>query len=199
MIRVYRIPFSTNVERVALAAAHKGLEVEWIDVDPDDRSPVRELSGQELVPVLEHDGRVISDSPKILRYLEQLRPEPPLWPRERARAAEVDTFVDWFNLVWKRAPNRIYAEEGADVEKLGGHMRAALERFEALLDGREFLFGDFGVADITAFPFLKYAELGLPEGDDHRFHVILVEQQPLGPQHERLRAWIHRVDALPRA
>ena len=39
-MRVYRIPFSTNVERVALAAGHKGLPIEWIDVDPDDRSPV---------------------------------------------------------------------------------------------------------------------------------------------------------------
>ena len=53
MIRVLRIPLSTNVERVALALAHKGLEVEWVDVDPDDRSPVVALSGQELVPVLE--------------------------------------------------------------------------------------------------------------------------------------------------
>jgi len=39
-MRIYRIPFSTNVERVSLAVGHKGLEVEWIDVDPDDRSPV---------------------------------------------------------------------------------------------------------------------------------------------------------------
>ena len=39
-LRVYRIPFSTNVERVALAAGHKGLEVEWVDVDPHDRSAV---------------------------------------------------------------------------------------------------------------------------------------------------------------
>ena len=27
-LRLYRIPFSTNVERVALALAHKGVEVE---------------------------------------------------------------------------------------------------------------------------------------------------------------------------
>jgi glutathione S-transferase len=34
MLRIYRIPYSTNVERVALALGHKGLEAEWIDVDP---------------------------------------------------------------------------------------------------------------------------------------------------------------------
>ena len=32
--RVYRIPFSTNVERVAIAAGHKGIAIEWVDVDP---------------------------------------------------------------------------------------------------------------------------------------------------------------------
>jgi len=31
-LRVYRIPFSTNVERVALAAGHKGVELEWVDL-----------------------------------------------------------------------------------------------------------------------------------------------------------------------
>ncbi|MGD0714299.1 MAG: glutathione S-transferase N-terminal domain-containing protein [Gaiellaceae bacterium] len=49
---VYRIAFSTNVERVALAPGHKGIELEWVDVDADDRSPVELVSGQPLVPVL---------------------------------------------------------------------------------------------------------------------------------------------------
>ena len=56
-VRVLRIPFSTNVERVALGLGHKGLEVEWVEVDPADRTPVRELSGQDLVPVLDTAAR----------------------------------------------------------------------------------------------------------------------------------------------
>ena len=62
MIRVWRIPFSTNVERVALALGHKGLEAEWVDVDRNDRTTVIEASGQPLVPVLEDDGKLIADS-----------------------------------------------------------------------------------------------------------------------------------------
>ena len=37
MIRVWLIPFSTNVERLSLALAHKGAEAKAIEVDPDDR------------------------------------------------------------------------------------------------------------------------------------------------------------------
>ena len=105
LIRCFRIPFSTNVERVALAAGHKGIPIEWIDVDPDDRSAVRELSGQELVPVLVHGDEVVNDSPRILDWLEARVPEPSLYPRDPARRAEVEIFVQWFNRVWKVAPN----------------------------------------------------------------------------------------------
>ena len=106
-IRVHRIPLSTNVERVALACGHKGIGVDWVDHDPADRSALEALSGQRLVPVAEIDGRVLSDSPLILRELERLAPEPPLWPSPASRRAELDAFLDWFNLVWKVAPNRL--------------------------------------------------------------------------------------------
>jgi len=205
VLRVYRIPLSTNVERVALAAGHKGLELEWIDVDPADRSPVDQVSGQTLVPVLVDGDEVVADSPRIIELLESRFPEPPLYPRDEARRAEVSIFVDWFNRVWKRPPNLIAAElekdepDEAKVRTLSEEMRVALDRFEALLSGRDYLFGEFGAADCIAFPFLKYAALGLPAGDDELFHRILVEHQPLGGGYPRLRAWVARVDTHPRS
>jgi glutathione S-transferase len=192
-LRVHRIPFSTNVERVALAAAHKGIGVEWVDHDPADRSAIRALSGQDFVPVAELDGQVIADSPVILRELERRVPDPPLWPAEPARRAEADVFVDWFNGVWKVAPNRMAGE--ADAAEL----RGSLDRFAALLDGRDFLLGDtFGIADVIAFPFLKYAASIAPEDPDP-FHHVLAEHLALGDDYEGLRGWIARCHALPRA
>ena len=191
-LRVHRVPFSTNVERVALAAAHKGVAVEWVDHDEDDRSAIRVLSGQDFVPVAELDGRVIVDSPVILRELERRVPDPPLWPAEPARRAEADVFVDWFNRVWKVAPNRM--AEG-DAEEL----RGSRDRFEALLDRRDWLLGDsFGIADVIAFPFLKYAASIAPDDADP-FHHVLAEHLALGDECPRLRSWIARCDALPRA
>jgi glutathione S-transferase len=204
-MQVYRIPFSTNVERVALAAGHKGLDVEWIDVDPADRSAVEAASGQSLVPVLVDGGLVLADSPKIIEHLEERHPDPPLYPADPARRAEVEIFVDWFNRVWKRPPNALADElespepDEAEVRRLSGEMREALDRFEALLAGRDYLFGAFGAADVTAFPFLKYAVFGLPEDDEELFHRILVEHQRLGDGYPRLKAWVALVDAHPRS
>jgi glutathione S-transferase len=203
-LRVYRIPFSTNVERVALALAHKGVGVEWIDVDPDDRSEVVRVSGQELVPVVEHDGQVLTDSPVILEYLEERYPERPLLPADPARRAEVRVFCAWFNRVWKRAPNAIVAEEArtradaARIAALGEELRGTRDLFEELLAGRDFLLGEVSLADVTAFPFLKYAVLW-QEGDPDRFHEVLREWLAVDGGYPRLEAWIHRLDALPRA
>ena len=194
--RVYRIPFSTNVERVALAAAHKGLEIDWIDVDPDDRSPVEAASGQPLVPVLISDEGVLTDSPRILEWIEQRHPDPPLLPADPARRAEVRIFCDWFNRVWKRAPNAI-ADEGPTKE-LAAEMREHVALFESLLTGRDYLFGELSLADVTAFPFLKYASLGCAPDDDDDFHHVLVDYQPLR-EGSPLHGWVARMDARPRS
>jgi glutathione S-transferase len=196
LIRCFRIPFSTNVERVALAAGHKRVEIDWIDVDPDDRSPVEAVSGQPLVPVLIAGDEVVPDSPRILDWLEERFPDPPLLPRDPAAQAEVRIFVDWFNRVWKTFPNGINDGAG-DPGEHATEMRRSVELFEALLDGGDFLFGEFGLADVTAFPFLKYASLGLSPADDDPFHAVLVEQMPLRPD-SPLHAWVACVDALPR-
>jgi maleylacetoacetate isomerase len=198
LLRVYRIPFSTNVERVALAAAYKGIELEWIDVDPDDRSAVVAASGQELVPVLDHDGRIVVDSTTILYYLDELQPEPRLFWE-----VEIELFVDWFNRVWKLPPNEIDAERRARapdqprIAKLGAELRHSLDLFDRLLEDREFLFGDFSAADCAAFPFLKYA-VDRNDEDDEPFHQILREFLVLDG-HARVEAWIRAVDALSRA
>ena len=203
-MRVYRIPYSTNVERVALALAFKGLEAEWVDVDPADRSAVRRVSGQDLVPVLEDGGTVVADSPAILIHLEQRHPDPPLYPRDPARRAEMLVFIDWFNRVWKWPPNASGAElaklepDMPLISDLVDQMARWLDLFEDLLDGRDHLMGDdFSAADCIAFPFLKYAA-GREPDDDERFHRILEEHQSL-EGHPRLAAWIARVGARPRA
>jgi glutathione S-transferase len=204
-IRLYRAELSTNCERVGLALAHKGIEAQSVLIRYDDRGPVEAISGQGLVPVIEDAGEVVYDSVAILRHLERRWPQPALFPADPARRAEVDVFIDWFERVYKAAPNKLEAERDRDhpderlIASLGAEMRARLDVFERLLAGREYLFGDaFGAADCVAYPFLKYA--AHREADDTElFHVILADHQPLGDDHPNLAAWIERVGARPRA
>jgi glutathione S-transferase len=202
MLRLYRFQYSTNVERVALALAFKGVEVESVPVDPADRAAAREVSGQDLVPVLVDGDEVITDSTRILHHLEARFPDPPLFPADPARAAEVEVFLDWFNRAWKREPNLIAdaIERGegdsADVARWSDRMQRRLDLFEALLTDRDYLFGAFGAADCVAWPFLRYAAAIDPD-DDELFHRILNERLTLTDRHGRLRAWIARVAQKP--
>ena len=201
-MRLYRLHRSTNVERVTLALAYKGVEVDSIWVEPDDREPVEQVSGQPLVPVIEEDGEIVFDSTAILRYLEQRYPEPPLYPRDEARRAEMDIYIDWFNRVWKRSPIDLEAvllrgqPDEDRVAALTEALATHLDFHEALLGGRDFLFGsEFSAADCAAFPFLKYA-LGRDPADEEQFHRILDDYQTTTGR-PRLRAWIERIDARP--
>ena len=203
-LRVHRIPWSTNVERVALAAGHKGLEVEWVDHDPADRSAIVELSGQELVPVAEIEGEVIADSTRIIERLEELVPDPPLYPSHPCQNAGAKVFVEWFNEVWKGPPNAIEAElqqpepDAARIEALSQRMFAWLETFEDFLAEPDYLLGDFSVADVIAYPFLRYSVHHDPD-DQELFHQVLVEHMPVGTGFPKLRAWVARCDERPRA
>jgi len=203
MLRLYRFHQSTNVERVTLALAHKGVEFESVPVDPDDRENVRQVSGQELVPVLVDGDHVITDSARILRHLEERFPVPPLFPSDPASAAEVDLFIDWFNRAWKREPNLIAdaVDRGdgdpEDIARWTGRLRARLDLFEGLLTGRDHLFGEFGAADCAAWPFLRYAA-GVDGDDPWTFHHVLAERMTLEGRHANLRAWIERVGQRPR-
>jgi glutathione S-transferase len=204
LIKLYRFRFSTNVERVTLALAHKQLPVESIWVDPSDRSPVEKVSGQRLVPVIDDDGRIVFDSTAILHYLEERYPELPLFPRDQARRAQMDVYIDWFNRVCKRPPNDLEAELLAErpdqgrIGELAAWMTRNLDLHERRLAGGDYLFGaDFTAADCAAFPFLKYA-LAREPADDELFHQILDEYQSIS-ERPRLAAWIERVDGRPRA
>jgi maleylpyruvate isomerase len=203
VLTLYRARFSTNVERVALTLALKGLHAESVWIGYDDRSEVEHVSGQGLVPVLDYDGEILVESMDIVRELDHRHPEPPLYPAEHE--AEISEFVDWFNSTWKVAPNRIETALGKEavdralIADLERQMLDHLDRFEEMLAGGPYLFGDtLTAADICAFPFLKFATTHDPQ-DDELFHLILRDRQRDGKDRPRLADWIARMNALPRA
>jgi glutathione S-transferase len=198
-LRVWRIPHSTNCERVALAAGRAGTAIDWIDVDLVDRTPVLELSGQGRVPVAEMNGEVVVGSLAIVARID-----PSLWPAGPAARVEADVFLEWLDRVWMHPLGVVFSRIlGADVddariERAAARLDHHQNWFESLLDDRDHLLRDeLTVADVAAYPFLKYATDSTP-GDDYPIHeemrrLLSVEGRP------RLAAWIDRVALLPRA
>jgi glutathione S-transferase len=171
-------------------------------VDPDDRANVVAVSGQDLVPVLVDGDEVITDSTRIMHWLDERYPERPVFPSDPQLAANVEIFIDWFNRVWKREPNLIAdaldsgRTEGEDLDRWTGRLQRRLDLFEGMLTGREHLFGEFGAADCAAWPFLRYA-VGIDQDDPWTFHKVINERMALQDRHVNLRAWIGRIGERP--
>lgn len=110
--------------RVRIALALKGLVYDQANHDlrrGEQRDAVyRALNPQGLVPALEADGLVLTQSPAILEWLEERHPDPPLLPADpdaravvRAMAATIACDVHPLNNL--RVLNAVRDDFGADA------------------------------------------------------------------------------------
>jgi len=129
---------------------------------------VARVNPKAQVPVLIDGDLELYDSTQIFEYLEDLRPEPPLWPRDvqaraRARLAELESDEVFFPNVITLMP-RSRAQSGDDAVAAA---LAAIERFYHTTDdrlaGRDYLASVFTYADIATFMAQLFASfLGAP-------------------------------------
>lgn len=129
---------------------------------PETAANLARVSPTGLVPVLDHDGKIVWETLAILEYLNELFPAGRLWPTDRdarAHARSVATEMHsgfrevrygWpMNLRRTKAYKPLNAEGELQRERIESIWRGCRERFGK--DG-PFLFGHFTAADAMYAP-----------------------------------------------
>jgi glutathione S-transferase len=87
----------------------KGLPYRRIELPPPLHAPIQRVRfGTRTVPAVTLEtGEKLSGSRAILQRLEQLAPEPPLWPGDREHRALVERAEEWGDEVWQPIARRL--------------------------------------------------------------------------------------------
>ncbi|HSD75303.1 MAG TPA: glutathione S-transferase N-terminal domain-containing protein, partial [Steroidobacteraceae bacterium] len=94
-MKLYTYFRSSAAYRVRIALSVKGIDYEPVSKDLRNQfgehrqADYLALNPQGLVPALEHEGRVLSQSLAIIEYLDETFPSPPLLPKDAADRAQV--------------------------------------------------------------------------------------------------------------
>src|SRR5215211_1405659 len=89
---------------------HKGLEFELVDLLPGSQRIVLRLRGfpDGTVPALRIDGRSVQGSLRISRALEELQPDPPLFPADPSQREAVEQAESWGEAVLQPLPRKLF-------------------------------------------------------------------------------------------
>tara|TARA_B100001029_G_scaffold163510_1_gene153660 strand:+ start:82 stop:696 length:615 start_codon:yes stop_codon:yes gene_type:complete len=174
-VKLYDYPGAPNPRRVKIFAAEKGIDLELVHCDMSKRehkSPEflkKNPSGK--IPVLElEDGRCISESVAICRYLEFIEPEPNLFGKDayeqafiesRNRHIELELWTQ-IGISWVNGPivgsmglfNQVPDAKVASDK----NVRAFYKRLDKEFKQVDFVAGNrFTIADITLLSAIDFA------------------------------------------
>ncbi len=172
-LQIIGAPQSPLVWAVRMATVEKGIEAEFIGGSPHTPE-INAIQPFGKIPVMRHGGLELGESRAIALYIDGLAAANPLTPRDLAAAARTEQWIMHFHtefvpVMLARYIIQYFFPRGADGGPDRGVIDAALPALEKSilvlerqLDGRDYLAGEFTLADIFFGPTLHYVS-GLPE------------------------------------
>jgi maleylacetoacetate isomerase/maleylpyruvate isomerase len=92
-MKLYNYFRSSASYRVRIALALKGLSYDYVPVHLQRNEQTAEsytqISASRLVPLLDDDGQLLTQSLAIIEYLDETHPQPPLLPADAVQRARV--------------------------------------------------------------------------------------------------------------
>lgn len=182
-VRLYDQPRAPNPRRLNIFIAEKGIDIPRVPIDliaGEHKTPEYLAKvGVPQVPALElDDGRVLTETTAIARYLEALQPEPNLLGRDPMDGVEIEQWQ-------RRVEFRLFATVAACFRHTNPHLAVLedqcpdwgevnrgrlaerLAELDRRLEGRDWIAADrLTMADITAVvavDFLKVIKYPVPE------------------------------------
>jgi len=166
---LYSGPLSMFGAKVQIAALEKRLDFDLIMVPYDSQqgySPkhpeVLRINPKRQVPVLVHGDLEIFDSTQIFEYLEDLQPDPALWPREaaaraRARGLEHQSDEVYFPHIIRlmSLQDALASEPAIAANEAAGRFYVDMDR---RLASRDWLAGSYSFADIAFYMAALFGE-----------------------------------------
>lgn len=132
------------------------------------------------VPVLEDDGTVVYESAIIDEYLEEKYPAVRLMPKDLGERARVRIWVDYCNTRLQRAGGFVAHEY--KVEQSKAEIVEYLKYLDSHMSDKEYIAGDYSLADITFIPFFTRLE---------RYQATIGNDLP------NVKAWMNRLLERP--
>lgn len=166
---------SVNVQKVVWCCDELGLPYERVDAGGAfgivNTPEYLALNPNALIPVIEDDGFVLSESNAIVRYLAAKHPAQALFPADARKRAEIDKWMEWQSTgytpaMWGAFWHLVRTESAKRDMALVEASRVKSEKHAAVLDAhlanRPFVAGDsFSAADIV-IGCAAHRWLGLP-------------------------------------
>lgn len=165
MLRLYHVPLSPFCRKVRLVLAEKKMDVELIEERYWEQSTEflrRNPAGK--IPILRHEGALLTESTPICEYIEELNPEPSLIPKDAKARYEMRRLVSWFddkfhhdvtsNLLYERVNKKVSGQgfpDSKNIKEGARKIKYHLDYMAWLLEHRRWLAGDtMTLADFAA-------------------------------------------------
>jgi glutathione S-transferase len=131
ILKLCGFPASNYYNKVKLALLEKGLPFEEERVYPAQSEELLALSPMGKVPYLCTEGGSLAESQAIVEYLEDVFPQPPLYPADPLARAKCRELIQVMELYLEWAARRLYPAAffgGTASEDTRKEVRAALQR-----------------------------------------------------------------------
>ena len=156
--------------RVRMVLCEKGVSVDIVDVDPDDRpDELSQINPYNTLPTLLDRDLVLYQSNVIMEYLDERFPHPPLLPVYPVARAQSKLLMHRIEKDWSSAVDLLMSGSGKDglVDKTRNELRESIAGIAPIFDDRKFFMNEeFSLVDCCVAPILwrlPAIDISLPE------------------------------------